>query len=847
MKWGKIRATNKTRGFGEKSNVEMLSQSVADERIRDRRARDLFEAIDDAVFVHDLEGRILDANPAACRRLGYSREELLQLTTRQIDAPEFAGDFQARLKQQLAKGRLTCEGRHRTKDGRIIPVDINTSTIQIDGQPAILAVIRDISSRKTSERRRAADYAVTHVLAESPTLEDAAPKILQAIGESVGWEMGAVWEVDPKANEIRCAAVWHSPGVAAPEFEELCRRSVFAPGVGLPGRVWASGQPAWIVDVAGDKNFPRASAAVKEGMHGAFAFPVRHGLEVVSVVEFSSHKVQSPDDDLLPMITTNGSQIGQFIERQRIGQALKESEAFYHSLVESLPQNILRKDRQGAFTFANQRACSLMGKSLDQIVGRTDFDLFPADLAAKYRQDDLKVMGTGKNLEVVEKHQTPSGETLYVQVVKTPIYDFLGEIIGSQVFFWDVTERKRAEEAVVESERRYRQLTEAALDAIVVADQAGSITLFNPAAERTFGYSASEVVGRPLTQLMPPEYADMHRRGFERYVQTRVPHIVGRTVELLGRRKDGSQFPLELSLSAIDVGGELQFQGAIRDLTERNRMRDMVVQNEKLASIGLLSAGVAHEINNPLAFVANNLVVLERDNKALMALLDIYDKARGRLAQVDPDSARKAQELADQIDLPYVRDNLDRVLTRTREGVQRVTRIVQSLRGLARTTKPDFEEAHLPDIVDMSLDMIRGRLQRRGISVDLDFGPSPKIRCVTTQLGQVLLNLLVNALQAIEATNRSEGGRIRISSRNQNGEMRIEVADNGTGIPPEHLPKLFDPFFTTKPVGEGTGLGLSISHGIITGHGGRIEVDSRPGQGTTFRIFLPLHANRGNA
>jgi len=272
----------------------------------------------------------------------------------------------------------------------------------------------------------------------------------------------------------------------------------------------------------------------------------------------------------------------------------------------------------------------------------------------------------------------------------------------------------------------------------------------------------------------------------------------------------------------------------------------MVVQNEKLASIGLLSAGVAHEINNPLAYVANNLVVLERDNKALMALLDIYDKARERLATVDPESSRLAQQLADQIDLPYVRDNLDRVLARTREGVQRVTRIVQSLRGLARTTKPDFEEAHLPDIVDMSLDMIRGRLQRRGITVDLDFGPSPKLRCVTTQLGQVMLNLLVNALQAIESGNRPEGGRIRISSRNQNGEMLIEVADNGPGIPREHLPKLFDPFFTTKPVGEGTGLGLSITHGIITGHGGRIEVDSRPGEGATFRIFLPLHAGKGD-
>src|SRR5439155_21814236 len=145
--------------------------------------------------------------------------------------------------------------------------------------------------------------------------------------------------------------------------------------------------------------------------------------------------------------------------------------------------------------------------------------------------------------------------------------------------------------------------------------------------------------------------------------------------ELRGRRRDGSEFPLELSLSAIDLGGELQFLGAIRDLTERNRMRDMVVQNEKLASIGLLSAGVAHEINNPLAFVANNLVVLERDNKTLMALVDLYDKARDRLAAVDAGLVAQVNALEQEIDITYTRENLDRLIQRTREGVQRVTRI----------------------------------------------------------------------------------------------------------------------------------------------------------------------------
>src|SRR5262249_20626151 len=159
--------------------------------------------------------------------------------------------------------------------------------------------------------------------------------------------------------------------------------------------------------------------------------------------------------------------------------------------------------------------------------------------------------------------------------------------------------------------------------------------LFNPAAERIFGYEAAEVVGQPLTVLMPAKYLQEHEHAFHRYLETRLPKIVGKTIELFGRRKDGTEVPLELALSAIDLGGPagphgrpaVQFLGAIRDLTERNRIREVLVQNEKLASIGLLSAGVAHEINNPLAFVANNLAVLERDAKGLLELIDVYQEA----------------------------------------------------------------------------------------------------------------------------------------------------------------------------------------------------------------------------
>ena len=180
------------------------------------------------------------------------------------------------------------------------------------------------------------------------------------------------------------------------------------------------------------------------------------------------------------------------------------------------------------------------------------------------------------------------------------------------------------------------------------------------------------------------------------------------------------------------------------------------------------------------------------------------------------------------------------MLTRTREGVQRVANIVQNLRGLARTSPPKMEAALFADLIAPALEMIQGRIRRRGVEVIENHVNPRRVACVASQISQVVLNLLVNAVQAIEESPAEHGGKITVFSCPGSDFYCLEIKDDGPGIDPESLPRLFDPFFTTKPVGEGTGLGLSISHGIITGHGGRIEVESALGEGTTFRILLPL-------
>jgi PAS domain S-box-containing protein len=537
----------------------------------ERRARVLFEGIEDAVFVHAPDGRILDANPAASRLLGYSREELLAMTTNDIDDPEFAAGYEDRLKSQLALGHLSCEGRHRTKDGRVIPVDINTSTILFDQQRAVLAVIRDITERKALEETR---------------------------------------------------------------------------------RQFAEAQ-------------------------------MRYALEMEA-----------------------------------------------------------------------------------------------------------------KNRELTE------------------------------------------------SEARYRQLTEGCLDAVIVANGQGRITLFNPAAEKIFGYQSGEVLGKPFDRLIPNVFGSSGGTEVQDDPTPKNPTIVGKTVELRGSRKGGEEFPLELSLSAVNLAGVLQYIGSIRDQTERQRMRAMLTQSEKLASIGLLSAGVAHEINNPLAYVGNNLAVLERDLSGVLQMIALYEQAGEVLASAAPELLKQIEDVSEEIDWAYVRENLHRMLARTRDGVQRVANIVSNLRGLARTSPPKMETVLIADLLESALEMIRGRMRRHNIEVKVEHAADvPRLTCVPSQISQVILNLLINAVQAIETTGRMEGGLIRFTTAREGDSLLITIADNGCGIDPESIPQLFDPFFTTKSVGEGTGLGLSITHGIITGHSGRIEVESRPSEGTCFRVYVPLKSS----
>jgi PAS domain S-box-containing protein len=310
---------------------------------------------------------------------------------------------------------------------------------------------------------------------------------------------------------------------------------------------------------------------------------------------------------------------------------------------------------------------------------------------------------------------------------------------------------------------------------------------------------------------------------------------ISRDVTLLKEMED------ELRRSNLEIATRNeQLQQAIDDQRRAHdalkAAQGQLVQSAKLAGLGQMVAGVAHEINNPLSFVSNNAAVLQRDVAALRRLLDLYRGADPLLEKEKPELVAEIRDFAEQVDLQYLLENLDDLLARSRDGLKRIAQIVKDLRDFARAEDTVMHECDLNNGVESTVGILRGRARKKKVDVTLDLGPLPPVTCNPGKINQVIMNLVANAIDACP-----DGGRVAVRSRIDRDDVLVEVADNGPGILPGHREHLFEPFFTTKPQGEGVGLGLSISYGIVQSHGGTIDVDSTPGQGARFIVRLPRH------
>jgi PAS domain S-box-containing protein len=791
-------------------------QSEAQLAKAQRELQQLVDTIQTPVVSYSADKRREFVNAAWKQYTGLSDEAALGAELSVVTHPDHIATNERLWRDALATGKpWHTEERVRRADGqyrwfamdRVAARDENGKIIKW------YATGYDIDDRKRAEERLRVQHTVAQILAEAATIEEAAPRILLAIGECLGWDVGVLWRVDREAKALRCVELWHEASIKVPEFARVSRELTFGPGLGLPGRVWSGRAPEYIPDVVPDENFPRASIAEREGVHAAFGFPILLGGEVLGVIEFFSREIRQPDEALLSMLATIGSQIGQFIERTRAEQALREREARIRRLVDANIIGIFIWDFDGQVLEANEAFLRIVGyDQADLVAGRLRWtELTPPEWRDRDAQliQEQRVAGT---LQPFEKEYFRKDGSRVPVLIGVATF----EEGGSQgvAFVLDLTERKRAEEALRRSEAWLALAQRLSRTGNWVYDPTTiRYSYWSDESYRIWGFD-------PLQGL--PSYEDVWKRI---HPEDR-DRVRGEIREALrAQRGFVSEFRILLpdgTVKHLDATTLHQFSPAGTiveavstqvDVTERKRAqneREKLRQLEsdlahmnRVSMMGALAVSLAHEITQPIASARNNA----------RAALNFLDK---QLPDVDD-----------------VREALDCIVG----DADRAGDIIDRIRDHIKKAPPRKDRFDLGVAIDEVMVLARDAIIRNNISARICLADGlPLVQGDRVQLQQVLLNLILNA---VEAMGSVEAGprELLISAEEDHAGVRVAVRDSGPGIDPAYLERVFDAFYTTKP--SGVGMGLSICRSIIHSHGGRLWAELNASRGTVFHFNLP--------
>ncbi|MFA7268386.1 MAG: PAS domain S-box protein [Sterolibacterium sp.] len=555
-------------------------------------------------------------------------------------------------------------------------------------------------------------------------------------------------------------------------------------------------------------------------------------------------------------------------ERKQADLALQQSENKFRSIIELSPVPYALNDLQQNVTLLNPAFVKAFGYSMEDIPTLSDWWL-KAYPDRKYRE--WVTMALRDRLAKVKQEGTEF-EPLEVNIcckdgrVRTAMIFLanLGESFnGTHLsILHDVTERKQLEQSLRKSAALLKQAQEITRVAGWEYDVAAGKMEWTEEAYRIFGVPTGydlDDVAQDIELFFAPEARPHLMGAFTRLVEQAEPYDLelpfvsatgkSKWVKTTGRAEfvDGSV--RRVFGCIVDITGrkraEAKIQGQFENiatinaqLIETNKQltqaHNQLLQSEKMASIGLLAAGVAHEINNPVGYVYSNLGTLEKYLADILSMVSKYEEAE-RLMDAHTQEIGAIRQFKAQIDLDYLRQDIHSLLAESREGLMRVKKIVLDLKDFSHIGDNEgWKWADLQQGLESTLNVVWNELKYK-CEVVKEYGALPQIPCLPMQLNQVFMNLLVNAAQAIDSK-----GTVTIRTGQEGDRVWVEIADTGRGIPPENLPHLFDPFFTTKPVGQGTGLGLSVSYSIVEKHHGKIEVHSEVGKGATFRVWLPV-------
>ncbi len=742
--------------------IDITEQKQAEEMLRrsEQKYRTILEEMGDGYFETDLTGNFTFVNDSMIRALGYSKEEIIGMNYRALRPKK---DAKAVFK---AYNRIYKTGEPLRnffteiicKDGRHIFAETSAFSIRNDKGEIIgfRGVRRDFTERKKAEEALEKSEVRYRQLAEN------AGEAILVVQDNV------IKFANPKGAELSGYSI-----------EELASRP-FVEFIHPDD-----------VDMVADRYMRRLKG---EPLPQIYDFRIIRKDGAIRWGELNAVPISWEDQ---PAVLCFMSDI---TERKQAEEALRQSEERYRTMLEEMEEGYYEVDMAGTFTFVNDAMSRILGYSRDELIGMNYKAYTPKEDVKPIFQAYNRVYRTGEPLKWYPMPEIrKNGTRILAEDSVFPLRNEKDEVIGFRGISRDVTERKRAEEALRQSEERYRTILEEMEDSYFEVDLGGHLTFVNNSTCSNLGYSREELLGMSYKNFTAEDDIESVFRVFNEVYRTGTPNkgFPWKTI-----RKDGAQGFAETSISLLrdDKGDIIGFRGVGRDITMRKKIEEQLILTDRLASIGQLAGGIAHELNNPLT-----------------AIVGFSDLLLGRDFPVD------------------VKEDLETIDQEARRAVN----IVKGLLAFAR------EQRGEKSLEDINI-LIQGALQLRSyeqrisnIEVNAQFSPAlPQVMGNGTQLQQVFMDIIVNAEQAMLETNGR--GKITIVTEQVGDMVRTSITDDGPGISPDMMKQLFTPFFTTRDVGKGTGLGLSICHGIVTEHGGKIYAESEPGKGATFVVELPI-------
>ncbi|MGA8848359.1 MAG: PAS domain S-box protein [Dehalococcoidia bacterium] len=766
---GQVRRLSVSRGEvmwdGEKQSQVVYQDITEHKRTEEalekseERYRQLAENAGEAIFVVQ-DGIIKFANPKGAQLSGYLLDELVSSPVVKFIHPNDGDMVMDRYTRRLEGEAVPqiYDFRIIRKDGDIRWSELNAVPILWEDRPAVLCFMSDITERKQAEE----------------ALQESEERYRALFDRSLDCVFVHDFEGDfLDANEAALKLLGYDrEDIPHLNFAALLSQDQ------LPTTLATLQE---FKDTGAQKHVDEFRLRCKDG---SFV-----DMEVIGAVIYHEGKpyaIQGVGRDIT--------------ERKRAEEALRHSEERYRTILEEMEEGYYEVDIAGNFTFVNDAMSHILGYSRDELIGMNYKAYTPEESIKPIFQAYNRVYRTGEPLKWFPMPEIrKDGTRLLVEDSVLPMRNDKGEVIGFRGVSRDVTERKKAEEALRESEERYRAILERMEDSYFEVDLGGHLTFVNSAACRQLGYSGEELLGMSYKGFTDEGHIKSVFRIYNEIYRTGVPNK-GFPWKII--RKDGSPGFIDASVAPLRNGkGEIiGFSGVGRDITERKKIEDQLILTDRLASIGQLAAGIAHELNNPLT-----------------AVIGFSDLLLGK-------------------DLPA--DAKEDLKTINQES-KRATNIVKGLLAFAREQRTGKLLVDINSIIQGVLQLRSYEQRVSNIEVATRFDPAaPQVMGNGAQLQQVFINIIINAEQAMLEAHRK--GKLTIVTERVGDIVRASFTDDGPGISPDNMKQLFTPFFTTREVGKGTGLGLSICHGIVTEHGGKVYAESELGEGATFVVELPI-------